>query len=215
MSTSGYIAYTRSVMAASTRTTIPRPRDAKATQERLVLAAVEELSERGLAGARIDRIAERAGANKRLIYAYFGNKDELFDAVLARTLGVLTESVPFTPEDLPGYAGALFDRLVENPTVLRLATWRNFERAAASDAERASYAGKVAAIRAAQKAGAIDAEIPPADLLAMLMSLVTSWLSAPTALKELAGGADPMSPRQLKQHRRALVEVVARAVTPR
>jgi AcrR family transcriptional regulator len=199
-------------MATSARETAARPRDAKATTERLLLAAVDEFAERGLAGARIDRIAERADANKRLIYAYFGSKDDLFDAVLARTLGVLTEAVPFTPDDLPGYAGALFDRLARQPKVLRLATWRNFERAAASDPERASYARKVAAIKAAQKAGTVDAAIPAADLLAMLMALVTSWLSAPAALKELAGGNDPMGARRLNQHRQALVEVVARAV---
>jgi AcrR family transcriptional regulator len=202
-------------MATSARDTATRPRDAKATQERLLLAAVDEFAQHGLAGARIDRIAERADANKRLIYAYFGSKDDLFDAVLARSLGVLTEAVPFTAEDLPGYAGALFDQLADQPKVLRLATCRNFERASASDPERASYAGKVAAIKAAQKAGTVDAAIPAADLLAMTMSLVTSWLAAPAALKELGGGADPMAARRLKQHRRALVEVVARAVTPR
>lgn len=53
------------------------------------------------------------------------------------------------------------------------------------------------------------------DLLAMLMSLVTSWLSAPVALKELGGGGDPMAARRLNQHRRALVEAVTRVVTPR
>jgi AcrR family transcriptional regulator len=202
-------------MATSARDTAARPRDAKATQERLLLAAIDEFAERGLAGARIDRIAERADANKRLIYAYFGSKDDLFDAVLARTLGVLTEAVPFTPEDLPGYAGALFDRLAGEPKVLQLATWRNFERTAASEFERASYARKVAAIKAAQRAGTVDAAIPAPDLLAMLMSLVTSWLSAPAALKELGRGADPMAARRLKQHRQALVEVVARAFGPR
>jgi AcrR family transcriptional regulator len=202
-------------MATPTRDNASRPRDAKATQERLLLAAIDEFSEHGLAGARIDRIADRADANKRLIYAYFGSKDDLFDAVLARTLGVLTEAVPFTPEDLPGYAGALFDRLVGEPKVVRLSTWRNFERASASESERASYGGKVAAIKAAQKAGKVDAAIPAADLLAMTMSLVTSWLSAPAALKELSGGSDPMTARRLKQHRTALVEVVTRAVTPR
>jgi AcrR family transcriptional regulator len=201
-------------MATSARDTPARPRDAKATQERLLVAAIDEFAEHGLAGARIDRVAERAGANKRLIYAYFGNKDDLFDAVLARTLGVLTEAVPFTPEDLPGFAGALFDELVDQPKVLRLATWRDFERESASEHERASYAGKVAAIKAAQQAGTIDASIPPADLLAMLMSLVTSWLSAPAALRELGGG-DPLASRRLRQHRRALVDVVARVVTPR
>jgi len=202
-------------MATSARAARTRPRDAKATQERLLLAAIDEFAERGLAGARIDRIAERADANKRLIYAYVGSKDDLFDAVLVRSIGVLTDAVPFTPADLPGYAGRLFDRLAGQPKVLRLATWRNFERAEASEAERASYACKVAAIKAAQKAGTVDAAIPAADLLAMIMSLVTSWLSAPAALKELGGGADPMAARRLKQHRLALVEVVARAVTPR
>jgi hypothetical protein len=122
--------------------------------------------------------------------------------------------VPFTPADLPGYAGALFDQIADQPKVLRLATWRNFERASASDFERASYAGKVAAIAAAQLDGTIDAAIPAPDLLAMLMSLVTSWLSAPVALREL-GGAEPLSARRLEQHRDALVEVVARAVAPR
>jgi AcrR family transcriptional regulator len=202
-------------MATTARDTTTRPRDARATRERLLLAATDEFAERGLAGARIDRIAERADANKRLIYAYFGSKDDLFDAVLVRSIGALTEAVPFTPDDLPGYAGALFDHLAGESKVLRLATWRNFERSAASDAERASYAGKVAAIKAAQKAGTVDAAIPAADLLAMLMSLVTSWLSAPAALTELGGGADPMVPRRLKRHREALVEVVARAVAPR
>jgi AcrR family transcriptional regulator len=202
-------------MATSARDAAPRPRDAKATQERLLLAAIDEFAEHGLAGARIDRIAERAGANKRLIYAYFGSKDDLFDAVLARTLGLLTEAVPFTPEDLPGYAGALFDQLAAEPKVLQLATWRNFERTAASEPERASYAGKIAAIKAAQKAGTLDAAIPAPDLLAMLMSLATSWLSAPAALKELGRAADPMAARRLKQHRQALVEVVGRAFSPR
>jgi AcrR family transcriptional regulator len=202
-------------MATSARDAGPRPRDAKATQERLLLAAIDEFAEHGLAGARIDRIAERAGANKRLIYAYFGSKDDLFDAVLARTLGLLTEAVPFTPEDLPGYAGALFDQLAAEPKVLQLATWRNFERTAASEPERASYAGKIAAIKAAQKAGTLDAAIPAPDLLAMLMSLATSWLSAPAALKELGRAADPMAARRLKQHRQALVEVVGRAFSPR
>jgi AcrR family transcriptional regulator len=198
----------------TTRHSAPRPRDAKATQERLLQAAVDEFAEHGLAGARIDRIAERAETNKRLIYAYFGSKDDLFDAVLGRTIGVLTEAVPFTPENLPGYAGAVFDQLVAQPKVLRLATWRNFERASSSEAERASYRGKVAAIRAAQKSGIVDAAIPAIDLLAMIMGLVTSWLSASSALKELAG-ADPLGARRLNQHRQALVEAVQRIVTAR
>ncbi len=48
-------------------------RDAAATRARILAAAVGEFAEFGEAGARIDRIAEAAGANKRSIYVYFGN----------------------------------------------------------------------------------------------------------------------------------------------
>jgi AcrR family transcriptional regulator len=211
MSPPGYFSYAL-VVPASDRTS--RPRDANATKERFVVAAIEEFAAHGLAGARIDEIAERAGANKRLIYAYFGSKDDLFDAVLARTLGVLTDSVPFTADDLVGWAGSLFDRLVAEPHVLRLATWRNFERNDASPAELASYASKLKAIKAAQKSGEVTGDIPAANLLALLMGMVNSWLQASAALRDLGGGADAMSTRTVNRHRRSLVLAVRRVVAP-
>jgi AcrR family transcriptional regulator len=51
-------------------------------KDRILRAATGEFARFGLGGARVDRIAERAGANKRMLYYYFGNKDELFLAVL-------------------------------------------------------------------------------------------------------------------------------------
>ncbi|MDZ4074851.1 MAG: TetR/AcrR family transcriptional regulator [Hylemonella sp.] len=60
----------------------PRSRDADRSQLAILLAARDEFAQYGLAGARVDRIAERAGLNKRLIYYYFTSKDELFLAVL-------------------------------------------------------------------------------------------------------------------------------------
>jgi AcrR family transcriptional regulator len=59
-----------------------RPRDADRSQRDILAAALEEFAEFGLGGARMDRIAERAGVNKRLIYYYFEHKDSLFTAVL-------------------------------------------------------------------------------------------------------------------------------------
>ena len=61
-----------------------RLRDADRSQAAILLAAREEFAGHGLAGARMDRIAERADVNKRLIYYYFGSKDDLFLAVLER-----------------------------------------------------------------------------------------------------------------------------------
>jgi AcrR family transcriptional regulator len=59
----------------------PSPR-AVATRQRILAAATAEFAEKGLAGARIDEIADRADVNKRMIYAYYGNKEELWLKVL-------------------------------------------------------------------------------------------------------------------------------------
>ncbi len=57
-------------------------RDPEATREAILSAATDEFAQHGLAGARVDRIAERAGVNKRMLYYYFGQKEGLFLAVL-------------------------------------------------------------------------------------------------------------------------------------
>ncbi|SOE50761.1 Transcriptional regulator, TetR family [plant metagenome] len=59
-----------------------RSRDADRSQQVILAAALQEFSEHGLGGARMERIAQRAALNKRLIYYYFQSKDDLFLAVL-------------------------------------------------------------------------------------------------------------------------------------
>ncbi len=62
----------------------PVRRQPERTREQILRAAVVEFAEKGLGGARVDQIANRAGANKRMLYHYFGNKQDLFLAVLER-----------------------------------------------------------------------------------------------------------------------------------
>ena len=59
-----------------------RSRNSVKTKASILAAARVEFADRGFEGARVDAIAERAGANKRLLYHYFGNKEELYRAVL-------------------------------------------------------------------------------------------------------------------------------------
>ena len=73
------------VPVASAQIVELRTRDADRTQQTILRAAMVEFADKGLGGARIDAIAERAGINKRLIYYYFDGKDELFLAVLEQT----------------------------------------------------------------------------------------------------------------------------------
>ncbi|HET7753796.1 MAG TPA: TetR family transcriptional regulator [Anaeromyxobacteraceae bacterium] len=63
-----------------------RPRDAEATRRTLLDAATSVFAEHGFAGARVDEIAERAGVNKRMIYAYYGDKEGLYREVLSSRL---------------------------------------------------------------------------------------------------------------------------------
>jgi TetR/AcrR family transcriptional regulator len=62
--------------------TKPQRRDPVATRKKLLAAARHEFARSGLAGARVDEIALRAGVNKQLVYHYFGDKDALYLAVL-------------------------------------------------------------------------------------------------------------------------------------
>ena len=60
-----------------------RARAPKSTKSDILRAARTEFANAGLAGARVDAIAEHSGANKRMIYHYFGGKEQLFAAVVA------------------------------------------------------------------------------------------------------------------------------------
>jgi AcrR family transcriptional regulator len=59
-------------------------RDPERTREAILRAAQVEFAAHGLSGGRIDKIAQRAGANKRMIYHYFGSKTALYLAALER-----------------------------------------------------------------------------------------------------------------------------------
>lgn len=60
----------------------PGPRDPERTRHFILQAAQDEFAAAGFDGARVNAIAERAGANKRMIYHYFGDKRGLYRAVL-------------------------------------------------------------------------------------------------------------------------------------
>ena len=78
-------------------------RSGEESRERLLQAATDEFAAVGIAGARVDRIAEASGVNKAQMYRWFPSKDALFDAVFARHLDGIVDAVPLTPYDLPGY----------------------------------------------------------------------------------------------------------------
>ncbi|HEV7450992.1 MAG TPA: TetR family transcriptional regulator [Pseudonocardiaceae bacterium] len=179
---------------------------------RLLDAAFAEFAQHGLAGARVDRIAEAAQANKGLIYVYYGNKEQLFDTVLTQRVGALFDAVPFTTADLPGFAGALFDHLLASPKLLRLNAWRQLERGDPPTVGIEWGRETIEAISQAQQRGVITTELEPADLLTLMLGMVTSWFRV-SSLRNWAT-EDSGSPQRLQQHRAALTTAVRRLVAP-
>ncbi|QLJ04016.1 TetR family transcriptional regulator [Streptomyces sp. NEAU-sy36] len=97
--------------------------DSDDTRRRIFAAATAEFAEHGLAGARIDRIATAAKANKQAIYLYYGNKEKLFARVLQAKLEEACSSVVIKPDAVAESVGELFDLYQEHPQMLRLLLW--------------------------------------------------------------------------------------------
>jgi AcrR family transcriptional regulator len=151
-------------------------RNAVATKERILEAALAEFSAHGIAGARVDRIAQAARCNKNLIYIYFEDKETLFTTVLQRHLVRIHQEQPFTPDDLPGYAANVFDWARANPDLMRLLAWSALQQPAKGQTERVeALAAKVAALAEAQNVGRVGTAFPPDFLLVAVMSLATAW----------------------------------------
>ncbi len=114
---------------AETRT---RTRDAEATKARILTAAKAEFARLGLGGARVDVIAERAAANKRMIYHYFGSKEDLFAAVLEDVyMGFRTAEQALDLKGIPADEAMArlirftWDYYLKNPEFIRLVNSAN------------------------------------------------------------------------------------------
>ncbi|MFF8591619.1 TetR family transcriptional regulator [Streptomyces sp. NPDC015220] len=176
-------------------------RDPEATKARIFEAAVAEFARHGIAGARIDRIASEAKANKQLIYAYFGNKAQLFSHVLGRCMVDLAAAVPVDADDIEGWVDRLLDYHAAHPELLRLLFWEGIEYGAAElpdEAERQDHYGrKVAAIQDGQDRGVISDAIPARDLMFLLVALA-DWAVVVPQIKRIMVGADESAEERLR-----------------
>jgi AcrR family transcriptional regulator len=111
-------------------------RDPERTSASILAAAVKEFTEKGYSGARIDAIAARAGANKRMIYHYFGDKEALYLAVLeSGYVGIRSAEASLRLADLDPKAAIeklidfTWQYFLEHPEFLSLLNTENLHRA--------------------------------------------------------------------------------------
>ncbi|MDR5778931.1 TetR/AcrR family transcriptional regulator [Caballeronia sp. LZ065] len=111
-------------------------RDPEGTRRRILLAAAEEFAAGGLFGARVDQIARRAETNERMLYYYFGSKEQLFTAVLEHALAALVEAERTLELDgvapieaMTRLAHFVWDYYRDHPELLRLINNENLHEA--------------------------------------------------------------------------------------
>ncbi|WP_225627470.1 TetR/AcrR family transcriptional regulator [Streptomyces werraensis] len=197
------------------------PWDTARTRRLLFEAAIQEFSDHGRAGARVDRIAAAAGVNKERIYQYFGNKQQLFEAVLEQEMAKFAAAIPMDDElaaDLGQFAAKVYDYHRTYPHYLRLLLWEGLDLSTSPPTEPAAaeershrYAAHIRAVARAQAAGALRADVAPAYLLYTARSMAAWWLATPSLADLMLGdnAADTTAAR-----RAVLVSLVNSATRP-
>ena len=184
-----------------------RLRDPERSRAALLDAAEIEFGEKGLAGARVEAIAARAGLNKQLISYYFNGKQGLYDAILerwyARERGFDTPGTTLV-ELVLRYFDAGQDGLHLQRMFLR-ETLDQDPATVAYEPDSEDLAG----LRARQQAGEIGADLDPAFVLLFLQALVVSRVVFPAEVKRLTG-LDPNSEEFYRRAREQLARLVER-----
>ena len=179
------------------------------TKRRLLLeGALEEFAAYGVAGARIGRLAKRAGISAGLVYSFYENKDGLFEAVFDLIVEQTLAAVPIDPADLGEYAGRLCDAGSAHPDVLRFVAWYQLERgdpASRRTSTSAAMTDKVAAIADAQARGVVTDRVAPGEILALVLTLANMWQLREPEFLDLV---------EQDRRRAAVVDAVRRLTAP-
>ncbi|MFI8180661.1 TetR family transcriptional regulator [Actinacidiphila glaucinigra] len=161
-----------------------RTRDAARTRNEILDVATEEFARAGYAGARVDEIAARTRTTKRMIYYYFGGKEQLFTAVLERAYSVIRQAEQDLDVDhldpvaaIRRLAELTFDHHEAHPDFIRLVSIENIHEAehmAASEQLSALSSPAIDVLRrilaAGRRSGLFTADVDAVDLHAMISS---------------------------------------------
>jgi AcrR family transcriptional regulator len=201
--------------------TEPRSRDPDRSQLAILASARDEFAQRGLAGARMDGIAERAGLNKRLIYYYFGSKDDLFLAVLERTYADIRQAEQRLHLDEVEPVEAIrrlvsftWDYYLEHPEFIALLNSENLHRA-----EHLKRSGRIQEMNSplikllddvlerGRRAKLFRAGIDPVQLYISIASLCYFYLSNNATLSTIFG-RDLRQPKAMAQRLSHMTDLV-------
>nr|WP_205267409.1 TetR family transcriptional regulator [Mycolicibacterium sphagni] len=175
-------------------------------------AARAEFAQYGLAGARIDRIARNAQASKERLYAHFGDKETLFREVVADDTAEFFAAINLHHSNIAEFVGDVYDVARNHPAHVRMITWARLEGFTLDEPTadgRPVFADTIAAVRAAQAAGAVDPWWEPATLIIILVGIGLAWANSPDPSSAAGDGT------VVARRRAAAVEAAGRIIATR
>ena len=198
-----------------------RLRDADRSQSTILAAARDEFAEHGLGGARVDRIAERAGLNKRLIYYYFADKDTLFQAVLEQAYrDIRAQEAQLHLADLAPVAAVrrliefTWDYYLAHPEFLTLLNSANLHKARhLAESRRARELNSplietlAAVLERGRREGSFRGGVDPVQLYVSIAGLSYFYLSNSHTLSAIFG-RDLLTPKARSERLSHMTEVI-------
>jgi AcrR family transcriptional regulator len=196
-------------------------RDPQRTRDRILAAALAEFSAEGFAGARVARIARRARINKRMLYHYFGNKEDLFREIFDRKLQERSGWITEAPAELGASLAYWFQMACEDSDWIRLIQWEALGTGDApvvrEEERRASLVRALEDLRARQRRGLVPGDLDAGHLLLTIMAVLTYPLAFPQVTRMVTGKspADPVFRKQRTEFLRRFSDaLVARRPQP-
>src|SRR5439155_3632295 len=181
------------IMASPMAAAGPATRDPQRTRERILAAAFKEFAAQGFAGARVDRIARRAGINKRMLYHYFGDKEGLFREVLRRKMAQRQAWGMATPDDPTESLPYWFALACQDTDWIRLLEWEALQffegRLIDEPNRRAAASQAVRRIRRRQRLGHLSNEFEAKRILLAMLALTWFPLAFPQLTRLITGQA--------------------------
>jgi AcrR family transcriptional regulator len=207
--------------------TTVQQRDPARTRAQILKAAIDEFSARGFSGARVNTIAARARANKRMLYHYFGNKEALYLAALEQVYATIREKeraldVEHLPpeEALRRLVELTWQHFVEHPEFIRMLNTENLHKAqflARSKRIRELHSPltqmRAELLARGAAAGVFRDDVDPVQLYVSIASLGYFYLSNRYTLSTIFG-RDLGSEEALAERRRHIVEVILGFLRP-
>ncbi|WP_112266400.1 TetR/AcrR family transcriptional regulator [Lentzea terrae] len=208
-------------MAAPSSSDAERQRDKDRTRADILDVATREFADKGYTGARVDEIAERTSTTKRMIYYYFGGKEQLYIAVLERAylairaLEAELDVEHLEPEDaVRRLAELTFDHHEANPDFIRLVSIENIHHAehiarseVLANLANPALDGLTQILERGRATGRFRADVDPLDVHIVISSFCVFRLANRHTFAAIFG-RDMLDPARREHYRRMLGDML-------